>query len=260
MVQMTSRIGDLDGNLRKMLEFTDDSKGSDLICFPEMSLTGYGTSLPDDCFIDASDKHVRDLVCSASKAGIAIVFGFARRNDGRKHVSHAFACPDGPLAVYDKTHLGVSERHAYDSGDLFLVASAGRAKVGVELCSESHFPEISTCLRSMGADLILAPHASSIEAKRRVELWKKYLPARAYDNGVFVAACNRLPEGGILILDRKGEVVAEDVSVVEGAVTVDIDVLSPRVPPERRVTMAETDYFSLRRPELYGDVARRRET
>jgi len=258
MVQMSSVPGDIDRNTEKMLSFVKEAKSSDIICFPELSLTGY--ELPGSAAhaVDVSDAAISKISAAAVKNNIAIAFGFAEKDNGHVYISHALAGADGKLTVYRKTHLGKFERECFVQGNEFVVTDTKKAKIGFQMCIESHFPEVTTSLVYRGAEIVLMPFATPMDVKRRMEIWKKYLPARAYDNGVFVAACNHMKNGkggGAIIIDPKGDVVAEDISGKEGLLTADLDgKKAERVHVDDRKNMRETDFFGSRRPELYSDV------
>jgi predicted amidohydrolase len=258
MVQMASVPCNIDKNLEKMLSFVKEAEGSDVICFPELSLTGY--ELPGSALhaIDLNNDSFAAISAAAVKDNIAIAFGFAEKDRNDVYISHALADTDGTLAVYRKTHLGKNEKQHFTQGSNFVVASADKVNIGFQVCIESHFPEISTCLAYRGAELILMPFASPMDAPRRIETWKKYLPARAYDNGVFVAACNHSKEniiGGALIIDPRGNIIAE--SDKEPVLTADLKGnIAKRVHIDERKSMKDTDFFGSRRPELYSDVTR----
>ena len=258
MAQMSSVPGGIDANLEKMLSFVKEAKGSDIICFPELSLTGY--ELPGSAAnaLDVNDAAVAEISAAAANNEIAIAFGFSEKEGERRYISHALAGADGKLTVYRKTHLGKFEKECFASGNGFVVASTEKAKIGFQMCVESHFPEISTCLAYRGAELILMPFATPMDATRRTELWKKYLPARAYDNGVFVAACNHVKNGkggGAIVIDPRGDVIAEDACGNNAILTADLNgKMTERVNIDERKNMRETDFFGSRRPELYTDV------
>jgi len=84
--------------------------------------------------------------------------------------------------------------------------------VGFQLCVETHFPDITQTLALRDAEVIFAPHAVPRISGNREHIWNKYIPARSYDNRVYVACCNLWDEnrfgGGCLITDPRGEVLA----------------------------------------------------
>ncbi len=66
--------------------------------------------------------------------------------------------------------------------------------LGLELCYESHFPEISTVLCLKGAEILFMPHASPRgDPDGKMKSWLRHLPSRAFDNGSF---CSGLQSGG----------------------------------------------------------------
>ena len=68
---------------------------------------------------------------------------------------------------------------------------------GVQLCYDAHFPELSTRMAIKGADVIFFPHASPRGTpEEKYASWMRHLPARAYDNGIFVLACNQTGDNG----------------------------------------------------------------
>jgi len=255
MVQMASVPGNVEKNLERMLSFVKEAR-SDIICFPELSLTGY--EVPASRALDLSDIALARISAAAKENGTAIAFGFVEKDGERRYISHALADAHGKMTVYRKTHLGKFEREHFVPGNVFVVADTEKAKIGFQMCIESHFPEMTGCLAYRGAELVLMPFATPMDAARRVDIWKKYLPARAYDNGVFVAACNHVKNGkggGAVIIDPRGNVAAEDVSGKETILTADLKGdMTERVSIDERKNMRETDFFGSRRPELYTDV------
>ena len=65
-------------------------------------------------------------------------------------------------------------------------------RFGIQLCYDAHFPELSTQMAETDADIIFIPHASPRgRAADKHQSWKRHLPARAFDNGLFVVASNQ---------------------------------------------------------------------
>lgn len=253
MVQIEPAMGDVRNNVERMLDFVDG--GHDVICFPELSLTGYSSKDSPGHAIDVNDESIKTLRVVACENNTVIVFGFPERSASGLHITQAVATPDGRLELYRKTHLGRFEKEHFVPGNKFICTQTENVSIGLQLCWESHIPDISTTLRHMGAELILNPHASFKNPSERVGLWKKYLPARAYDNRLFFAACDAINEGkggGILVLDSKGDVVGEHSSSDEFALDCTLDPeLLKRASPGDRNTMNGMDFFLRRRPELY---------
>lgn len=258
MVQMRSIVGDIDGNFKRMNGYIDIAikKEADVICFPEASLTGYSTSYVESDTLQLDCSYIQTLENIARSKNIAIIFGFIEKSTPSVYMTQAVFCSNGTM-MYRKTHLGSREEGRFTRGDEIPIIKTDKAILGVHLCWESHIPDISTVLRNKGAELILVPHASNLGGSKRKEVWMKSLVARAYDNSVYVAACNSLGDngqgsvfgGGILVLNCKGNVISEDFEGKESIVFVDLKAYSHTDDEGSR--MSDVRYFKRRRPELY---------
>ncbi len=258
MACINSRVGEVERNAGTMISFMEKAAESeaDLICFPEMCLTGYSMPRSFDYCLGEDSPAIERIVDASKDLGLCTVFGYA---DSEKGIAQAVTENGKLLGTYRKTHLGLKEKEFAKPGNGLPVFRTSKATIGIQLCLESHFPEISGTLALKGADIILMPHASGLEAGRRRMTWNKILPARAYDNTVFVAACNQAGDnglgtvfgGGSCVMDINGDLLAEDYS---GECLLMCDLDGKR--QEELRTSGNRDMHSLyfldrRRPELY---------
>ena len=146
------------------------------------------------CDLSGSRRIVERIVRMAHDAKVMIMAGMVEiLQEGRPYITHVVAGPGGLLGLYRKTHLSPPEKESYREGDGLDVFRAGDLTFGLELCYESHFPEISTVLCLKGAEILFMPHASPRgEPDGKMKTWLRHLPSRAFDNGVFVVACNQV--------------------------------------------------------------------
>ena len=193
----------------------------------------------------------------AQKNEVLILAGLAEKGkEGGFFISHFAAGADGILGVYRKIHLGTPEEGIYLSGKECPVFRYRGLPFGIELCFDGHFPELSTALALKGAEVIFIPHASPRETREeKQERWLRYLCARAYDNSVFLVACNPVGEtenglsfpGAAVVLDPKGEILAANPGDEEGIILADL-----RKETILRVRGNPHGFFlKKRRPELY---------
>jgi predicted amidohydrolase len=256
VVQMNSVVGDADGNLRRMERFIRDNGDSDIICFPEMCLSGYTTNGPAPFALRPDDEHIVAVKKLSEDLGVAVVFGYMEIDGVSIHLRQEIVSDGETVGFYRKTHLGAAESKVFEPGCDIPVFNVKEVCVGLHLCVESHIPDISQTLRSKGAELLLIPFANGISGEKRRQVWASYMPARASDNGVFVAGCSSVGDngagsvlgGGLIVYDPKGNVVCEYYGMEEKSLTAAIGGKLPRDGPE---TMSNISYYDRRRPELY---------
>ncbi|MBE3587230.1 MAG: nitrilase family protein [Thermoanaerobacteraceae bacterium] len=266
LVQMQVTIGDIKTNRQKMAAFVEEAagKGVEAICFPELCLQGYNREKAGDYAEPVPGESTHLFSRLARSHNMIILAGMAETSGrGNPYITQVIAYPDGRIDRYRKTHLGRSERPYFTPGDSLPVFETERVRFGVEICWDLHFPEVTTVLSLKGAEVIFAPHASPTIVGDRRDIWLKYLSARAYDNTVFVAACNLVGAagenqqfcGGALVIDPKGNVIAEDFLGREGLLVVDLKAeLLNTIRQGRARTMRHSFYLLSRRPELYGPL------
>jgi len=269
LVQMQAETGNVQGNLEKIAGFVAAAadKKVHFICFPELCITGYTNKkglLKPEPVPGPSAEYLSEL---ARRYQMVVMAGIPEASPvDRPFISQLAAFPDGKVGVYRKTHLGKSETAAFSPGDEIPVFTGETARFGIGICWDMHFPELCTMLALEGAEIIFAPHASPRVMGNRRESWLKYLTARAYDNGVYVAACNLVGSdggdkefcGGALVLDPRGNIVAESFSGKEDLLVADLDPdpVNNMRQKERKV-MSDSLYLDFRRPELYHKLTER---
>ena len=235
--------GDIESNYEKISASISLAKehGCDMICFPEASLSGYSSKVRSP----ASDDIIQRIVASSN--GIAVIFGAFEEDDGLFITQ--YVCEDGRLVGrYRKTHLGMNET-PFTAGDSLPVFQLSSMTIGIQICWELHFPQITGTYRSKGADLVLNPFASGLPPERRMALWKKIVPTRADDNRIFYAACNC--DGSSTICcgpngdDISGEVIGGHLCKY------DLDLSMIQRYRNDIETMSSIDYPRHFRPELY---------
>ncbi|MCF8143392.1 MAG: nitrilase [Deltaproteobacteria bacterium] len=227
-VCMHANPGDIAGNLDRIESMTQEASanGADFVCFPELSVTGYIQTSPSRIYgLREMEKIVDRLVRTAKKTEIVLIAGLIEVTDeGNPYIAQIIAGPDGLIGTYRKTHLGPTETAVYCPGEKIEVFKVGKTTFGVQLCYEAHFPEISTRMALMGADIVLIPHASPRGApEEKLQSWMRHLPARAFDNGLYVIACNQVGsfENGLtfpgvaVVLGPDGRVLTQYVGMKE---------------------------------------------
>ncbi len=202
LVTCRSVVGDTSGNLSRMEEWIASAKqtGAELICFPELNATGYHVrnEIRDaaEGIPGPSSSQIAEM---AADYKIYILAGIAEKNSNRIFASHILADPQtGISGIYRKLHLGPPEKeHFTKATEPPALFEPMGLRLGIQLCYDTHFPELSTAMAEKGADIIFMPHASpGKNEEEKLDSWMRHLPARAFDNGVYVAAVNAVGDNG----------------------------------------------------------------
>jgi predicted amidohydrolase len=234
LAQVNCRLHDKSANLRTMRRVVEQSKG-DVILFPELNVTGY---MPrDDLFKVAEPMNgptVKRIVKLAEDSRKDIVFGMPiqdERTHGHIFNSALVATGHGRLFRYDKMYLPnfgpFEERVFFTGGSTAVVADGMHARIGLTVCYDIFFPELAKLESLMGAQLLVNLSASPTTSRPAFD---KVLPARAVENGLFVAFANMVGvhgslvfSGGSTVLDPSGEHLVRARDLKEDVVETKID-------------------------------------
>ena len=196
--QMTCQVGNKRKNLEAMEKRVKQAKkiGAELIAFPELSLTGY--TVRDRAYELAESvpkgDSVREIERIAKNEDIHIVFGVIERSARTSAVLHNSAVlvgPKGYVGKYQKmylpTHSVFEEKRYFRPGYQTNVFKTEVGKIGMIICYDIYFPEITRLLSLRGANLIICISASP---SVRRGFFETLTAARAIENGVFLAYVN----------------------------------------------------------------------
>jgi predicted amidohydrolase len=206
-VQIALEPNDVQANVDKgvvWLEKAVTDHGAQLVVFPETMTTGYETGLEAEALWDLVDevpgRVTWDIQEAARSLGVHVVWPSYRRGSERGVVynSAILIGPDGEIAgVYDKTHPAPMERREFGGwvtmGKRADVFETPLGDIGMIICYDGDFPELSRLLAVKGAEIIVRPSA----LQRSFDIWYITNCARAYDNHVYVVAANGVgPDAG----------------------------------------------------------------
>jgi len=203
LVQMDATQGK-EKNLEKIEAFAIRAakNRAEIICFPELSITGYERKHPLPLAETIPGKSSTMVSTFSQTLQIIILAGLIEKVEDQLYITQIVAFPDGRVETYRKTHPGSNERAFFAKGNVLPVFHAkdvhgNRVTFAIGICYDMHFPEIAAVYSLKGTQILFSPHASPLGGERRITVWNRYLGARAYDNTLYVAACNHLGQDGI---------------------------------------------------------------
>ncbi|MDQ1738218.1 MAG: deaminated glutathione amidase [Pseudonocardiales bacterium] len=170
---------------------------AELVVLPESVTTGFTPGITPELLWDLVSEVpgsiVQPYLDVAAELGIHLVLGSYERGPERGVVYNA-AVVIGPsgrlLGRYRKTHPFGHERADRGGwvtpGEDTLVVDTELGKIGVIICFDGDYPELSRITAIQGAEIICRPSA----LLRSADLWELTNRARAYDNHVYLIGAN----------------------------------------------------------------------
>ncbi|MBY6089792.1 carbon-nitrogen hydrolase family protein [Maritimibacter alkaliphilus] len=215
LVQFDATPLDPARNFARMAEWitAEARAGAEVILFPELSNTGYveplvpggpiladvphyGAALCAAC-ADPAGEEIAQLARLAAELRVTVVAGLGLREARRAGVIHnasVLITPEGIAGTYVKTHQWQNEKLYFTPGDALPVFPALGTTLGMQICYDIRFPEVTRALAVQGAEIVTSVWASfgadgAPVADEGLFLHRAY--TRAVENGVFFLSCNR---------------------------------------------------------------------
>ncbi len=223
LAQISCSRGDKTANLQKMEEYTRKAKeqNAELVIFPELSLTGY---VVRDEVYELAEKipgpSTKTMEKLAKEIGMHIIFGMPElsgKTEATVYNSAVLIGPQGFIGKYRKIHLPThsvfEEKRYFRPGYNVDAFETKLGKIGLIICYDIFFPEISRLVRLKGAKLIVCISASP--AVRRT-FFETLTVARALENASFLAYVNLMGIedglqfwGGSRLIGPNGNLIAK---------------------------------------------------
>ncbi|WP_373513583.1 nitrilase family protein, partial [Persicitalea sp.] len=286
--QFEHKSGDKAYNLSIIEKLTKEAaeNGSNVIAFHECSITGYtfARHLDKAQMLDLAEyipggESILKLKEIANKHSVTLLAGLFEK-DKDDNLFKAYVCVDknGLVAKYRKLHPFINP--FVSPGNDYCIFEIEGWKCGILICYDNNIVENVRATKLLGADIIFMPHVTMCTPSTRPgagfvdpELWKnresdptslrlefdgmkgrdwlmKWLPARAYDNAVYVVFSNpigmdddQLKNGCSMVIDPFGDILAE-------CRTFDDSFVTATLTPEKLVQAGGHRYVNARRPEL----------
>ncbi|HMC87410.1 MAG TPA: nitrilase family protein [Chitinophagaceae bacterium] len=290
--QFEHKSGDKAYNLSVIKELTSKAavEKADVIAFHECSVTGYtfARRLSKNQMLDLAEyipdgPTIKTLTGFAKEFNIIILAGLFEK-DENDNLFKSYVCVDsnGLIAKHNKLHPFINPHLTAGTG--YTVFDLNGWKCGMLICYDNNIIENVRATRLLGAEIIFMPHVTMCTPSPRPGagfvdpvLWNdkeknavilreefdglkgrswlmKWLPARAYDNGIYAVFSNpigmdddQLRNGGSMVIDPFGDVLAECRTFNDSFVIAELS-------KDKLADSGGHRYIRARRPGLYGEI------
>jgi len=244
LAQINPALGNVQSNLRLHLDMVEQAKaqGVQLLCFPELSLTGYVLRdlVPDVAMMATEDNPVMVELLAASQA-MDLVIGFVEEDQRHRYYIAAAYLSQGQIVhIHRKVYLptyGMFEEGRYlAAGDRFRAFDTQFIRMGILICEDFWHISSPYALWLDGADVLLLTSSSpgrglspeaALGSSRSVELINQVYATFLTD---FVLHCNRVGFedglnywGGSTVFGPDGNLVAQAPYFEEALLTATLD-------------------------------------
>jgi predicted amidohydrolase len=264
-------------------------QGAEIVSFHECCIPGYtflqelsreqiaalAEPVPDG-------PSTRRLIELARELGAALLAGLVEVDGDKLFNTYVAVSPEGFVAKHRKLHAFISSHLSW--GEKFEVFELCGAQSSILICYDSNLVENPRIVALMGAEIVFAPHVtcgldSPMPGRGKIDkaLWDnrdrdpvrlrqeflgpkgrewlmRWLPTRAYENGVYYVYTNpvgvdhdTIKPGLAMIIDPFGEILAESDALGD-------DVVVALCTPEKLDQSSGRRYLRARRPDLYGKL------
>jgi len=259
-------------NLKRAVEAVRKAaaQGAELVCFAELAFEPFYPQRPSDGnhrdLAESIPGPITDACSLAKELGVVIVPNLYELAGDATYDTSPIIDADGRLIgaqrmVHIPDYEGFHEKTYYTPGDFGMpVFTTAVGRIGVAICYDRHYPETMRALALGGADLVLVPQAGAVDEWPE-GLFKAEMRVAAFQNGVFVALCNRVGSEELLefagesfVCDPGGSVIARAAKSEDAILICDIDLTQIASSHARKLFLPD------RRPELYADWSGSNET
>jgi 5-aminopentanamidase len=254
-IQTSPVFGEKQRNLDAVDKMLSGIK-ADLIVLPELFATGYTFQTSHEVaeLSENPDDVTSRFLCQKSMdSGSAVVAGFIER-DGNSYYNSAYLISSGTITgIYRKMHLFNKEKLFFSPGTISLkVYEIKSVKIGIMICFDWIYPEVSRVLALQGAQVIA--HPSNLVLPYCQEAMK----TRCIENRLFAVTANRIGTekrgtdefkftGGSQITSCNGEILS---SAANDSLSIDFVDIDPVLANNKRIN-PYNDLLNDRRSDLY---------
>jgi NAD+ synthase len=215
LAQINPTVGDIAGNVRRVLDARDQAKGAELVVLPELCLSGYPPEdlVLKDAFLRQIAEAAHELAAVTRDGGPALLVG-APWKEGAHRYNAALLLDEGQIAsVILKHHLpnyGVfDEARVFTSGPLPAVTPFRGRRLGIMVCEDMWYADVAHHLKEQGAEILVVPNGSPYESDKQ-GIRAAQATARVVETGLPVVYLNQIGGQDELVFDGSSFILDGD--------------------------------------------------
>lgn len=181
------------------------ARGSDLIVFPELALSGYDFFIKEEVSSIAKEELAepvdgdicQEIARAACKNHMAVVFGMAEKAENKCYNTAVYVDSTGNVTAYRKIHPFGKENVFFSKGETPVMVESPWGRIGISICYDTYqFPELLRYYVAQGCRLILNPTAviEEVTVNQGRKSFENYyirsLEYHAFCNSIFIASAN----------------------------------------------------------------------
>ena len=219
--------GDILANIEQHKRFvaTAVSHHTDLIIFPELSLTGYEPTLAKQLATQPEDGRLAGLQTLSNHHQIIIGVGLPTANDGGICISLVLFMPDAARQIYSKNYLHPDEDPFFVSGPNLPALKIHDTRAALAICYELSIPQHAEQAAHDQAAMYIASVAKSAQgvtnaSQRLSDIARRYAVTAAMVNCVGPSD-NFMSAGKTAVWSEQGQLLGQLDDTNEGIIVYD---------------------------------------
>ncbi len=187
--------------------------GTNIIIFPELSLTGYEPSLAKELAIQPDNSQLDGFQVISNTHSLTIGVGMPTQSEAGLHISMVLFQPHAPRLTYSKKYLHADEEPFFVSGANFPSLPIQQINTAIAICYELSIPQHAADAHQSGAELYIASVAKTAAGLKQANKRLADI-ARTYNMPVLLANCvgpsdNFVSAGGTAVFSSQGTLLAQ---------------------------------------------------
>jgi len=244
LVQMRCEKGAIEENLASTRAYLEAGtrQGADIMCFPEMSITGYSNPFSNpEVILHLDGPEVARFVNMTKDVHITAIAGIIEGNPhGKPFITQIVAYAGKLLGIYRKQTIAEDEVNWFAPGTASTVSQHPKVRFGLSICADIETPEIFAVQARLGAQIIFEAAAPGLYGSQATRNWlsgyqwwqnncRQKLGRYALENSITIAVATQAGRtkdedfpGGGYVFGRDGACLASTSDWSEGILYVEL--------------------------------------